>query len=907
MIAAAITLADNPGVGTTSDFDGNFSLSLDPGTYTIQVSFISYATQTFSNVVIKPGEVTMLDVVMKSSIEELAAVEVTAEFRRNSEVAMLMDRKNATNVTDGLSSQSFRKIGDSDLSGAIKRVTGVTVQNGKHVYVRGLGDRYTKTTLNGMEIPGLDPDANSVQIDIFPTSVLENVGVFKTFSPDLYGDFTGGLVNVTTKSFPEDKTSQISLGLTYVPSMHFNGDYILYNQGKLDWLGIDDGSRALPFPPTTKIRDEALVDPSLEEVTRSFNPQLATKSKTALPNASLSYNFGNQLNRGEATFGYNAVFNYSNEHIFYDNFQSNDYLKDNDRDVEPLFKNITRTGVVGKNNVMWSVLLSGAYKKKNSSYTLTLLNSQSGESSASRRINQDFNQNQATLVEDVLTYSQRTLSSAILNGSHRAGILEIKWANAFSYSRVYDPDFRETRISVTGGDTSLSVGTGAGIDRFWRNLNEFNESFKADITIPITEKIQLKTGGVGAIKYRDFEVLSYKHRTRNLSDIPLDPDWFLQEENVWSAEPESPAYRNGTYTLGNFQPANTYSARQNVFGAYLMGQHPLFSVLKMVYGVRVEKVDMFYTGENNLGTEVYNDEKTLDALNILPSVNAVYTITEKMNLRGGASQTVARPSFKEKSIAQIYDPITKRTFVGNLDLDQTRINNFDLRYEYYLGTKELLSVAAFYKQFDGHIELVSFPTAPDNLKPRNSGQAEVYGAEVEVRKGINSVTGPKFLSRLFFGFNGTLVRSMVNLHSVIVDNSGLTEFELRSNNLRTNEVQKDSRPMAGQSPYAINASVTYEIPESQTSISLAYNVQGEQLTIIASGRVPDIYTVPFHSLNFNAYRSFGKEQRSRVTLGVSNILDEDKTLVYRAFNAPDEIYTTYKPGVGVSLKYAYTF
>lgn len=908
MIAAAVTVAEMSGVGTTTDFDGNYSLSLDPGVYTIEVSFISYATQSFPAIEVKPGEVTIIDAVLTSAASELKEFEVQGEIRRNNEVAMLMDMKNATNVTDGLSSQSFRKIGDSDLSGAIKRVTGVTVQNGKYVYVRGLGDRYTKTTLNGMTIPGLDPDVNSVQIDIFPTSVLENVAVYKTFSPDLDGDFTGGLVNVVTKSFPEEKTSAISIGLTYVPSMHFNSDYILYNQGSLDWLGFDDGSRKMPFPSHRKVPNEALIDPTLEDMTRSFNPQLAVKSKTAFPNGSFSYNRGNQYNRENgSTLGYNAVVNYANEHIFYSDFQSNDYLKDNDRSVNELFKNVTRTGVVGKNNVMWSGLLSGSYKKDKNSYSAMFLMSQNGESSAAKRINQDFNQNQATLVEDVLTYSQRSLATLMLTGSHRVSIAEVKWGLASSYSRVYDPDFRETRISIGDGDTALSTGTGAGIDRFWRELNEINESAKVDVTLPLSERVELKTGASGTVKFRDFATQAYKHRRTNLNDIEVDPDWFLQDENIWSAEAESPNYRYGTYTLGNFQPANQYQAQQNIFSGYALLKHPVLKVVKLIYGLRVEKTDMFYTGENNTGSVVYDNEKTLDAFNLLPSVNAVYAITEKMNLRAAANRTVARPSFKEKSIAQIYDPITKRTFVGNIDLEQTNINNFDLRYEFFMQPKELFSVAAFYKQFDGHIELVSFPTAPDNLKPRNSGQAEVFGAEMEIRKSIGSFVESKFFSRFFVSGNVTLVRSMVDLKSVIVDNTGQTEFDLRENNLRTEQTLTRFRPMAGQSPYAFNGSISYEIPESKTNISLAYNVQGEQLTIIASGRVPDIYTIPFHSLNFNAYRNFGKDLRSRVTIGVANILDEDRTLVYRSYGAEDQIYTTYKPGLGISAKYSYTF
>lgn len=907
MIGATVMLSERPGVGAVTGMDGRFSLQLDSGTYDIEVAFISYVTQVFEDVKIQAGKPTELNTTLQTNAAELAAVEVVAEVRRNSDIAMLMDMKNATNVTDGLSSQSFRKTGDSDLGGAIKRITGVTVQEGKYVYVRGLGDRYTKTLLNGMEIPGLDPDVNAVQMDIFPTSILENVAVYKTFSPNLPGDFTGGLVNIGTHGLPEAKTTQFGLGLTFVPSMHFNRDFILYNGGKYDWTGFDDGSRALPFPKGTNIRDEALADPRLEQVTRSFGPELSAKQKTAWPNGSFSINHGNRLERKNGpAVGYNLALNYANEHIFYENFQSNEYLKDNDPETTQLFKNVGRTGSVGKNAITWSGLLSGSYKKGNSTLSAVFLRSQGSEATAAQRLNQDFNQNQATLVEDVLTYSQRSLNTFLLEGRHRAGRVEINWANAFSYSRVYDPDFRETRISITDGDTALSTGNGAGIDRFWRDLHEFNESARMDLKIQVSETFDLKAGASGSLKWRDFEVLSYKHRRNNLNDISIDPDWFLQEENIWSADPEDENFRNGTYTIGNFQPANSYAARQQVFGGYAMVEHPVLEKLKMVYGVRLEKVDMYYTGENNTGSEVYSNERTMDELNILPSLNMVYGISDKMNLRAAATKTVARPTFREKSIAQVYDPITKRTFVGNLDLEQTQITNLDLRYEYFISPKELFSVAAFYKQFDGHIELVAFETAPDNLKPRNSGMAEVFGAELEIRKGLTGATS-RHLQRLFASANVSLAHSRVDMRTVLVNNAGLTEYGLRENNLRTGEDLASYRPMAGQSPYAVNAALSYEIPEKETSISLAYNVQGEQLSIIASGRVPDVYTLPFHSLNFNAYKGFGKKMRSKLTLSLRNLLDEGVTMVYRSFQAADAVYSTYKPDLGIGLKYSYAF
>ncbi len=907
MIGATVVLANNPGVGTITDFDGNYSLPLAPGTYDIKISFISFVSQTFTGITIESGEVTVLDTELKPAVDELAAVEIVAEARRNTETAVLMDMKNATAVTDGLSVQSIRKIGDSDLSGAIKRVTGVTVQGGKYVYVRGLGDRYTKTTLNGMSIPGLDPDVNAVAIDIFPTSVLENVAVFKSFTPDQYGDFTGGLVNIVTKNFPDIKETQVSLGVGYTLDQTFNSDFILYDRGSLDFLGFDDGTRELPINKNTEIPVEPLNDPALESITRSFNPTLAASKANAFLNTSLSVRHGNQINKENGgTWGYNFVLNYRNNNTYYEDFEANTFLKpagDSEGETE-LFKDEERIGVVGKNEVQWSALGAAAYKKGNSDYTAMLLHSQSGETSASQRRSRNLNQTQARLVEDILTYTQRSLTTFMVGGRHNFDKLNIEWRNAFTRSRVYDPDFRSTAFSVTTGDTTLNTGDGAGIDRFWRDLNEINENVRVDATYEINNTFKVSAGANALLKWRDFETLAYGHDRVNKSDVVGDPDWFLREENIWT-----PTDNSGTFTIGNFEPINTFEARQNVFAGYVMGENSLLEKIRVIYGLRVEQGSMFYTGVTGEADQDLNDEKTLDELNFLPSLNLVYKATKDMNIRGSYTQTLARPSFKEKSNAQIFDPITKRTFVGNIDLQQTEIQNYDLRWEWFLGPRELISIAGFYKQFDGHIELVAFETAPDNLKPRNSGSAEVLGVEMEVKKGLGFLANEtsKILNRFFIGGNLTLVQSAVDMREVNTGNEGQTEYELRLENLRPGETIGFERDMAGQSPYSINANLSYEIIEKQMNFSLAYNVQGEQLTIIASGRRPDVYTIPFQSLDFNAYYSFGEKLNSRITLGANNLLDDDRTLVYRSFGASDQVFQSFKPGTTIRLSYRYTF
>lgn len=898
----AVVKVDGTNLQGLTDFDGNYSITVPVGTYTVRVSSFGYAEFVVTGVVVKASSVTIQDGVLESANEVIGEVTITAQVSKNSEAGILIQRKNASNVMDGLSSQSFRRVGDNNLSAAVGRVTGVSVQDGKYVYVRGLGDRYTKTTLNGMTIPGLDPDKNAVQIDIFPTKTLENVMIYKTFSSNLYGDFTGGLVNVETKSFPEKATTQFSLGVGYIPTMHFNSDYVLYKGGAFDWAGFDDGTRAFPLSVNEKV--PASPNAISTDLTKSFSKTMAAESAIALPNMSLSFNTGNQINKESGlTFGYNLVFNYQLQTTFYSDYQSNTYLKPIEKSDYELFRDESRIGVLGQRNAQWSALGSGAVKWGTNSLDLVLLHSQSGEASAADRTAQNYNQTGATLVENILTYSQRSLTTAMLMGNHKLGDWKLNWKNAFTISRVYDPDFRTTSISITGGDTSLSVGNGAGINRFWRDLHEWNESFRLDLSRTWGETGKFSFGSVAVMKGRDFQILNTNFRRGNTSDIENDPNWFFQDENIYSTTNPS-----GTYVRYNYEASNAFQAGQRVLSGYIQNEHNVLLRLKLIYGVRMEQAVMTYTGQTQPGPsfEKFDNTTTLDNLNFLPSLAAIYDLNESMKLRATYGRTLARPSFKEKSAAQIFDPISKRTFIGNLDLEQTTVDNFDVRYEWFFEGSDVFAISGFYKSFKNHIEMVSYETAPDNIRPRNAGSSMVFGAEFELSKRLSS-NMDSFWSRFKMGGNFSYIESRVDLHSVVVDGNGKTEYELREAYLRDGETLKDYRSMAGQAPYTFNFSANYTDPKSGLNVSAAYNVQGTFLSVVGSGRVPDVYTVPFNSLNLNAFKDFGSDNNHRLTLSVRNLLNGVRHNVYRSYNAEDVTYSKYKPGVSISLKYAYTF
>ncbi|HMZ24384.1 MAG TPA: carboxypeptidase-like regulatory domain-containing protein, partial [Saprospiraceae bacterium] len=254
------------GNGMMTDLDGNYSIDLQPGNYDIKFTYIGYKDTVWNDVTLKSDDTITINCVMFPSSVVLDDIVVKAKHNKSTTFALAAIKSKSANVMDGISASTFKAIGDGNAASAVGRVTGVSVQEGKYVYVRGLGDRYSKTTLNRMEIPGLDPDRNTIQIDIFPTQVIDNILVSKSYTADLPADFTGGLIDIATKDFPNRKYMTFSFGVSYNPRMHFNQSFLSYKGGKTDFLGFDDGSRVLPVKPTERIPflSEAIANPAVD-------------------------------------------------------------------------------------------------------------------------------------------------------------------------------------------------------------------------------------------------------------------------------------------------------------------------------------------------------------------------------------------------------------------------------------------------------------------------------------------------------------------------------------------------------------------------------------------------------------------------------------------------------------------
>src|SRR5690606_22258132 len=346
-------------VVTSTDFEGDYTLGLDDGTYTLRFSYIGYAEKEISEVVVVGGKVIELDVTMELATDELEEVVISVSARRNTEISLLNMQRNAGVVLDGLSSQSIKRSGASNIASAVRTVPGVSVQDGKYVYVRGLGDRYSKTILNGMDIPGLDPDKNTVQMDIFPTNILENIVVVKSGAAELPADFTGGVVDIVTKDIPAQKQLGVSLSAGYNPDMHFKNNYVGYQGGATDFLGFDNGDRAIPINPSLNIPSPTgSNNASLPGITRSFNPLMGASRRNSMPDLSLGVDFSNQYAVGANKLGVIAALNYKNTTTFYQGFENGLYWRalqtDSDAELRP---DRTMLGDLGGQNVLLSGLL----------------------------------------------------------------------------------------------------------------------------------------------------------------------------------------------------------------------------------------------------------------------------------------------------------------------------------------------------------------------------------------------------------------------------------------------------------------------------------------------------------------------------------------------------------------------
>ena len=890
--------------GTTSDFDGKYTLDVEPGTYVIEFSFVGYTTQQISEVVVKEGSTTVLDVTLSGA--SLDEVVITTTARKNTEQSVLNLQRKSVQLLDGLSLESIKKSGASNVASAVRNVPGVSVQGGKYVYVRGLGDRYTKTILNGVDVPGLDPDRNTLQLDIFPSSLLENIIVVKSSTADQPADFTGGVVDIVTKDIPNGKQSSASIGLGYNPDFHFNNNYITNESSGTDFLGFDDGLRSNPFNENQEFNFPTTTPNTAEFLAGRLNPTLAAARENSGADMSLSFTTGNSYDVGDNKLGFLASVSYKNETTYYDDYVDGQrFRKDTDPSIFELNTDRTQQGERGENNVLISALGGLSYKTDRSKYRFNVLHIQNGESGASLLTQTNRIDNSNTIKKDVLIYTERALTNLFFSGKHtnEDASWTTEWKLSPTFSNVDDKDFRTTPflINEDSGDFIISPSESGDASRFFRELDEINVASKLDLTRKhqLFEKdAKLKFGGAFTYKQRDFTTVRFSTPFRNFDSTILngDPNAILGQY-AYSATDDS-----GFFVRQDSNENDSFDSNINIAALYASEEFRPSSWFTAIVGLRAEKFDLIYTGQDQNGN-IFDEEKILDKFDLFPSANLIFDMNEEgaQKLRASFARTTARPSFKEASLAQIFNPIENELFIGNINLQPTYINNFDLRYEIYgeeekkFGLGDFLALSGFYKKFKDPIELTFFAEATGQVTPRNLGDAEVYGVELELRKSLDIIGLDNF---------------SLNLNtSIIESNETYNEDELilRQALLKDGEDLGDGRVLQGQSPFLLNAGIAYESKESGWKSGLFYNVQGKTLEIVAAGEIADVYTLPFNDLKFNLSKSFGEDQNQTITFKAGNLLNDDRESVFQSFGAQDQLYSKWSPGQDFSLSYSFKF
>ncbi|MBP8073702.1 MAG: carboxypeptidase regulatory-like domain-containing protein [Bacteroidia bacterium] len=898
--------------GAYTDDAGAYSVEVAPGNYTLVCTYISYDNKTIDNIQLTAGQSLVQDVVMGMDVNDAGdknIVVIMDKVVKNNEATLINMQRRSTSVVDVISLEQVQRTGDQDAGAAMKRVTGVTVEGGKYVYVRGLGDRYTKTLLNGSEIPSLDPNRNSVQMDLFPANLIDNIVVYKTFTPDLPGSFTGGLVKISTKDFPQKFSLSYNSSLGFNTSASFRNDFLTGQRGNTDWLGMDDGTRDLPAPLSNSgyiLPDQSFADPvkadAIELATNAFSTPMTPEVSNSSLNHSHAFTIGDQKKLGGKPFGYVVGLSYNKTDNFFENAVEGRWqLVSNIDQSNGLNNQIYLTGDQASREVLWGGLVNFSWLPSvNHQLSFNYMHNQSGNSSA-RFLQGDLMRDDPNIVFQtrVISYTERALDMFQLKGDHTFGKLKADWIGAFSHSAQNEPDLRFFSNDYTREDTVYDIQRAlySAPSRYFRKMEENNLDGKVGFTLPFKQwsgrESKFQFGGAYTYKGREF----YERRFEYVNGSPQtihyegNPAAYFGEENLGVIGTDN----NGLFQYGNYitdasELRNSYSGTQGIAAAHMMVDMPLIGELRMITGARMETTSIVLTSK-----DTHLDAATLNNLDILPSVNLIYAMRPQamrniMNLRGCYSRTLARPVFRELAPYASFDFVGDMVLIGNPDLQRTLIDNLDLRWELYPSTSELVSVSAFYKNFTNPIELVINPMAA-NIEGnyRNVPNASLVGVEFEFRKNLDFITPA--LKDLRASGNITLIKSRLDISPDELE-------QIRS----LNPNAESTRAMFGQSPYSLNGELAYTNDSIGFNTSMSFNVFGPRIAAVSRGGTPNVYEQPRPTLDFSVGKRFGPID---IRFRARNLLDPEYKKVQTLKNV-DYIFSSYRIGRTFSLGVTYT-
>nr|WP_255678947.1 TonB-dependent receptor [Mucilaginibacter sp. UR6-1] len=858
--------------GAAANVEGRYVLGgLAPGKYTVEVKYVGYQAKSISDVIVKADAVTNLDVTLtESASNALGEVVIKATYRQESVASLYSRQKNSVQVTDGISADIIRRSPDRNTGDVLKRVSGTSVQDGKFVVIRGLAERYNVNLLNGSLLPSSEPDRKAFSFDIIPASLIDNIVVYKTATPDLPGDFAGGAINTITRDIPDTKFMEGTVSFGYNSKSTFKDNFVdPQPNGKYDFLGFDDGSRKLPSAYTNVKSNYTSGTSSLQkiEIAKQFPNTFGSQLQNTLPNLGLQFATGNSKTlKNENRLGYNFAFNYNTGYRISDgdrtqyNISAREQLPPYsfDRNV---FSNVKTLGglltlgyTYGKNKLAMRTLFNNDFKID---YEETKNGLIRGDNDATPTLYRGFSSES----------TQNGVFNTLLEGQHTLGEnkLNIDWAASYGLSyrnqpdqrivTVFTPENAPEYISFSSENSPLPNTLG----RVYSKLNENIYQAKVNATYSfkwLDELQRLKIGGLGYRRDRDFTIdaLGYVDIVGNGKSIPLTNG--VTVDNIFS--PESIGQNNIAFSRLDLSSTD-YTGTANQGAGYAMLDNKLTEKLRLVWGARIEYYNQQLDARGKAVRKYVNTD-------LLPSANLTYSLSDKSNLRASFSKTLNRPEFRELADFRYFDYQTNFNITGNPNLKRAVITNADLRFEYFPTGGEIISVSAFYKKFKDPIEQINLDN--DILSYANAESAKDFGAEVELRKKLNFISDANFFRDITFYLNASYINAKVKFAD-----------------------REVSTPLQGQSPYLINSGLYYSPESSSFTFNVLYNRIGERLRFRGVTGSIDIYEKPRDVIDFQISKRI-LNKRAELKLTLSDLLAQTNALYY---NYGDQSKTAYNP------------
>ena len=870
-------------VGTTSDFDGKFSLKVPPGKHHIDFRFIGYKS-ILTEYTFTEGQTINVSQMMESDIEELNVVMVEAKQNLENESVLLMEQKNSDVISQSIGANELARKGVSDVATGLTKVSGISVSNGNaQMYIRGLGDRYNSAMLNGLPIASPNPELKVIPMDIFPTEIVENVGVSKVFLTDRYADYAGALIDIKTKDYPEQ--SYIKVGVKGEYNTQVTGkDFKSANGGTKDFWGFDDGSRAIP----SQIATADNFRPEPEQLSADpFGTTFGFQQNKAPKNIGMSLQGGRTFKLNQSKLGVLASASFDNDHNIYEGVYrvlNSQYEARTDYEY---------TSYVYGTNLSAMTNFTYQISNKHSIRLVTLFVNDSENGLAEYYgYNRDQGNNFFTRRS---TYREHSLFTNQLIGDHQVSDrIDVEWASSYEIAKSEEPDRKQLVWIETAPEVfSYNSIDRANNNRFYSAINENELNGRAAVTYKLKKfdsngsKGKFKMGGDVRFKNREFNARQFNYDLDPgvFNGVPVDP------QNPTKEISDNNIANNSINIIEQISPSNTYNAYLNIIAFYSNLDLPLSPSTTLGFGLRYEYSDQTIEYKK-VGDLFYGSTRiaTLEENNIFPNLNVRYKLTEKSNLRAALSKTLSRPEFKETAPFLYEEIFGGAQIQGNDSLKNAFNYNIDLKYELFARTGEMMAVSVFGRYLENPIERVVISSSSQLYSFQNAHEAYVGGVEVEYNKKLSNVFKEMaFWKDLSCGVNFSVLYSQINL-------------EQTNSTINTNT----SRGLQGASPYLVNADLNYELKHGKTSstmFTLTYNVFGPRLYSVGTLGAGDIYERPVNTIDFLVRSMINK--RLGINLSIKNLLNQE-VLKEQDTDAEPIVVKSKKDGtrIGLSLTYS---